>query len=78
MNEPVVCRCCTVNHPQGWPKFITNAFVTSPDQKSLVHVYLGPYSVNASLANGTGVGHRLRFINLSVAGSRIQMLTAAI
>ncbi|KAI0642095.1 hypothetical protein C8Q79DRAFT_1013969 [Trametes meyenii] len=43
--------CCTVNHPQGWPKFISNAFVTAPDQKSLVHVYLGPFSVNTTLAN---------------------------
>ncbi|OJT11217.1 hypothetical protein TRAPUB_12261 [Trametes pubescens] len=43
--------CCTVNHPQGWPKFISNAFVTSPDQTSLVQVYLGPFSVNTTLAN---------------------------
>ncbi|CDO69653.1 hypothetical protein BN946_scf184851.g41 [Trametes cinnabarina] len=43
--------CCTVNHPQGWPKFISNAFVTTPDQKSLVHVYLGPFNVNLTLAN---------------------------
>ncbi|RDX48142.1 hypothetical protein OH76DRAFT_1352774 [Lentinus brumalis] len=47
--------CCTVNHPQGWPKFISNAFVTTPDQKSLVHVYLGPYSVNTTLAGGNKV-----------------------
>ncbi|TBU30569.1 hypothetical protein BD309DRAFT_951719 [Dichomitus squalens] len=47
--------CCTVNHPQGWPKFISNAFVATPDQTSLVHVYLGPYSVNTTLANGNNV-----------------------
>ncbi|KAI9067980.1 hypothetical protein FKP32DRAFT_1672687 [Trametes sanguinea] len=47
--------CCTVNHPQGWPKFISNAFVTTPDQKSLVHVYLGPFNVNLTLANGNKV-----------------------
>ena len=41
-----------MNHPQGWPKFISNAFVVTPDQKSLVHVYLGPYSVNTTLADG--------------------------
>ncbi|KAJ3006879.1 hypothetical protein NUW54_g3766 [Trametes sanguinea] len=46
--------CCTVNHPQGWPKFISNAFVTTPDQKSLVHVYLGPFNVNLTLANEGG------------------------
>ncbi|KAI0766666.1 hypothetical protein BD413DRAFT_615077 [Trametes elegans] len=43
--------CCTVNHPQGWPKFISNAFVTISDQKSLVHVYLGPFGVNTTLAD---------------------------
>ncbi|KAI0351383.1 hypothetical protein OH77DRAFT_951052 [Trametes cingulata] len=47
--------CCTVNHPQGWPKFISNAFVTTPDLKSLVHVYLGPFSVNTTLADGNKV-----------------------
>lgn len=49
---PYVPSCCTVNHPQGWPKFISNAFVATADQKSLVHVYLGPYSVNTTLAHG--------------------------
>ncbi|KAJ7151720.1 hypothetical protein C8R46DRAFT_1229251 [Mycena filopes] len=43
--------CCTVNHPQGWPKFITNAFVTTPDNLSLVHLYLGPFSTSVTLAS---------------------------
>ncbi|KAH7928745.1 hypothetical protein BV22DRAFT_1126265 [Leucogyrophana mollusca] len=47
--------CCTVNHPQGWPKFVTNAFVTTPDQASLIHLYLGPFSVATTLANGNAV-----------------------
>ncbi|KAL9709319.1 hypothetical protein Ac2012v2_007673 [Leucoagaricus gongylophorus] len=47
--------CCTVNFPQGWPKFITNAFLTTPDQKSLVHLYLGPFSVSTTLASGNKV-----------------------
>lgn len=47
-----IYRCCTVNYPQGWPKFVSNAFVTTPDSKSLVHVYLGPFSTNTILANG--------------------------
>ncbi|KAJ7222587.1 hypothetical protein GGX14DRAFT_664365 [Mycena pura] len=47
--------CCTVNHPQGWPKFITNAFVTTPDMASLVHVYLGPFSTSVVLANNNAV-----------------------
>ncbi|KAJ7671922.1 hypothetical protein B0H17DRAFT_1084643 [Mycena rosella] len=45
--------CCTVNHPQGWPKFITNAFVTTPDMASLVHLYLGPFSTSVTLASGS-------------------------
>ncbi|OBZ73690.1 hypothetical protein A0H81_05963 [Grifola frondosa] len=47
--------CCTVNHPQGWPKFVSNAFVTTADQKSLVQVYLGPFSTNTTLASGNKV-----------------------
>ncbi|KAI0796217.1 hypothetical protein C8Q75DRAFT_711525 [Abortiporus biennis] len=47
--------CCTVNHPQGWPKFISNAFVTTPDQASLVHVYLGPFSTTTTLSNNNKV-----------------------
>ncbi|TFK52036.1 hypothetical protein OE88DRAFT_1799237, partial [Heliocybe sulcata] len=47
--------CCTVNHPQGWPKFVANAFVTTPDKQSLVHVYLGPFSTNTTLANDNAV-----------------------
>ncbi|KAJ3511275.1 hypothetical protein NLJ89_g4191 [Agrocybe chaxingu] len=41
--------CCTVNHPQGWPKFITNAFLMTPDKKSLVHLYLGPFETTVTL-----------------------------
>ncbi|KAJ7102582.1 hypothetical protein B0H15DRAFT_339472 [Mycena belliarum] len=47
--------CCTVNFPQGWPKFITNAFVTTPDMASLIHVYLGPFSTSVTLASGNNV-----------------------
>ncbi|KAJ6612793.1 hypothetical protein B0H10DRAFT_2177315 [Mycena sp. CBHHK59/15] len=47
--------CCTVNHPQGWPKFITNAFVATPDMKSLVHLYLGPFSTSVVLDSGNTV-----------------------
>ncbi|KAF5384254.1 hypothetical protein D9615_003331 [Tricholomella constricta] len=47
--------CCTVNHPQGWPKFISNAFLTTPDQKSLVHLYLGPFSTSVTLASNNKV-----------------------
>ncbi|KAG6875753.1 hypothetical protein C0993_007550, partial [Termitomyces sp. T159_Od127] len=47
--------CCTVNHPQGWPKFITNAFLTTPDNLSLVHLYLGPFSTSVTLGSGNRV-----------------------
>ncbi|KAI0320993.1 hypothetical protein OF83DRAFT_1168834 [Amylostereum chailletii] len=47
--------CCTVNHPQGWPKFITNSFLVTPDNASLVHLYLGPFSTNTNLANDNAV-----------------------
>ncbi|KIJ25600.1 hypothetical protein M422DRAFT_273413 [Sphaerobolus stellatus SS14] len=47
--------CCTVNHPQGWPKFISNAFVTSADGSSLVHVYLGPFSTKVTLSGNNQV-----------------------
>ncbi|KAK7040596.1 hypothetical protein R3P38DRAFT_2513671 [Favolaschia claudopus] len=47
--------CCTVNHPQGWPKFITNSFVTTPDNLSLVQVYLGPFSTSVTLGSGNTV-----------------------
>ncbi|KZP19801.1 hypothetical protein FIBSPDRAFT_862288 [Athelia psychrophila] len=47
--------CCAVNHGQGWPKFISNAFVTTPDQSSLVQVYLGPFTVKTTLANNNAV-----------------------
>lgn len=47
------CRCCTVNHPQGWPKFVSNAFVTTPDQSGLVQLYHGPFSTSTTLTGGT-------------------------
>ncbi|KAG9086116.1 hypothetical protein FRC06_003268, partial [Ceratobasidium sp. 370] len=42
--------CCTVNHPQGFPKFIANAFVASGDGKSLTQVYFGPMTVKTTLS----------------------------
>ncbi|KAL0581263.1 hypothetical protein V5O48_000746 [Marasmius crinis-equi] len=47
--------CCTVNFPQGWPKFITAAFLTTPDTKSLIHLYLGPFDTRATLAGNNTV-----------------------
>ncbi|KAG8747097.1 hypothetical protein FRC10_002513 [Ceratobasidium sp. 414] len=42
--------CCTVNHPQGFPKFIANAFVASVDGKSLTQAYFGPMTVKTTLS----------------------------
>ncbi|KAF4613200.1 hypothetical protein D9613_011183 [Agrocybe pediades] len=47
--------CCTVNHPQGWPKFISNAFLTTPDQTSLVNIYLGPFQTSTTLSSSNPV-----------------------
>ncbi|KAL0062698.1 hypothetical protein AAF712_010393 [Marasmius tenuissimus] len=47
--------CCTVNHPQGWPKFISHAFLTTADGASLVQVYHGPVQVNFTLSGNNKV-----------------------
>ncbi|KAI0010921.1 hypothetical protein F4779DRAFT_271262 [Xylariaceae sp. FL0662B] len=40
--------CCTVNHPQAYPKFLANSFATTPDG-GLAHVFLVPGSAAARL-----------------------------
>ena len=54
LSTRAVCvrRCCTVNHPQGYPKFITNSFVTNGDKTLLVQTYLGPLTASTTLAGG--------------------------
>ncbi|KAH8115214.1 hypothetical protein DFH11DRAFT_1726088 [Phellopilus nigrolimitatus] len=47
--------CCTVNHGQGFPKFVTNSFVTTAHKASLVQVYLGPLTVKTVLTDGNAV-----------------------
>ncbi|KAJ6491750.1 hypothetical protein C8R47DRAFT_1214544 [Mycena vitilis] len=47
--------CCTVDFPQGWPKFATNAFLVTPNKESLVHLYLGPFKTSVVLASNNAV-----------------------
>ncbi|RHZ45746.1 uncharacterized protein CDV56_102200 [Aspergillus thermomutatus] len=44
--------CCTVNHPQGYPKFVSAAFVRQ-GQNGVAHALLGPMSVQTSTKSGT-------------------------
>ncbi|KAL1728181.1 hypothetical protein EV714DRAFT_238256 [Schizophyllum commune] len=47
--------CCTVAFPKGWPKFVANAFMVTPDLSSLVNVYLGPFETRTVLAGDNHV-----------------------
>ncbi|KAI1080576.1 hypothetical protein F5B20DRAFT_103848 [Whalleya microplaca] len=46
--------CCTVNHPQAYPKFLANSFATTEDG-GLAHVFLIPGSAAVSLAGDNAV-----------------------
>ncbi|KAJ6627782.1 hypothetical protein B0H10DRAFT_1991863 [Mycena sp. CBHHK59/15] len=43
--------CCTVNHPQGYPKFWSHAFFTDPSANAVIHAFLGPFSFSGTLAH---------------------------
>ncbi|KAI1805979.1 hypothetical protein F4811DRAFT_569772 [Daldinia bambusicola] len=42
--------CCTVNHPQAYPKFLANSFATTSDG-SLAHVFLVPGTAATTLGS---------------------------
>lgn len=43
--------CCTVNHPQGLPKFVAQAYARNGDN-GLVHALLSPARVQTRIADG--------------------------
>lgn len=44
--------CCTVNHPQAYPKYLANSFMLTEDG-GVVHVFLGPGNLTTTLGGGT-------------------------
>ncbi|KAF7360399.1 hypothetical protein MVEN_00769700 [Mycena venus] len=47
--------CCTVNHPQAYPKFWSHAFFADPSSNAVIHTFLGPFSFTGTLANANDV-----------------------
>ncbi|KAL1692247.1 hypothetical protein GGG16DRAFT_51912 [Schizophyllum commune] len=45
--------CCTVNHPQGFPKFVSHSFLKDVDETALVQVYHGPLTLSTTLGDNT-------------------------
>lgn len=45
-------RCSIHTYPEGWADFVYDAFQTTADGASLVHVHPGPFAVKTTLAGG--------------------------
>ncbi|KAJ6595743.1 hypothetical protein DFH09DRAFT_146500 [Mycena vulgaris] len=43
--------CCTVNHPQAFPKFWSHSFFADPSANAVIHAFLGPFSFTGTLAS---------------------------
>ncbi|KAI8960947.1 hypothetical protein F5Y11DRAFT_367108 [Daldinia sp. FL1419] len=46
--------CCTVNHPQAYPKFLANSFAVTPNN-SLAHIFLVPGTAATTLQDSNSV-----------------------
>ncbi|KAF8901377.1 hypothetical protein CPB84DRAFT_1815219 [Gymnopilus junonius] len=54
--------CCTVNHPQAYPKFWSHSFMTNETASSLIHTFLGP----ATFTGTVGKSNNLMLICLVI------------
>ncbi len=54
MMNPFSCRCCQHNHAHGWPYYVENLWMATPD-KGLAAVMYNACTVTAKVADGTEV-----------------------
>ncbi|KAG6917303.1 hypothetical protein DXG01_003144 [Tephrocybe rancida] len=47
--------CCTVNHPQAYPKFWAHSFFANHTSNTLIHALLGPASFSGTLGTSNSV-----------------------
>ncbi|AWW32273.1 hypothetical protein DN752_20200 [Echinicola strongylocentroti] len=54
MMNPFSSRCCQHNHSQGWPYFVENLWMATPDNGLVAAIY-GPSNVTAKVGDGQEV-----------------------